>query len=216
MNSSYTLQRGALLNGPGAAASPSTPSAGSTGLWVFIGVVTMLFFLFSVAYLMRMAAGDWIILPAPPWQLWCSTALLGLSSLAWHLAARKAGAAGPTASAAAQPPHAPQEALVGLAYLAALAFLAMQLWAWQAMRIHYPAPANPSNSFFYLITGLHGMHVIGGLLAAGLVWLRARGSGRVALCARYWHFLLLLWLAMFGLLFAITPERVQIICGGFQ
>ena len=216
MNASCTLQRGAPPGGPGAAALPPAPGAGSTGLWVFIGVVTMLFFLFSVAYLMRMAAGDWIVLPAPPWQLWCSTALLALTSLAWHLAARGAAPAGQAARSAARPLHAPQEALVGLACLAALAFLAMQLWAWQAMRVHYPAPANPSNSFFYLITGLHGVHVIGGLLAAGLVWLRAHGSGPIALCARYWHFLLLLWLAMFGLLFAITPERVQIICGGFQ
>ena len=197
------------------AASGSVPGAPGAGLWVFIGVVSMLFFLFSVAYLMRMAAGDWIALPAPPWQLWCSTALLALASLAWQLGARGARTAEAMALSSA-PARAPRGVLVGVACLASLAFLAMQLLAWQAMRVNYPVQANPSNSFFYLISGLHGVHVIGGLLAAGLVWLRARSAAAVALCARYWHFLLVLWLAMFGLLFLVTPERVQIICNSFQ
>ena len=216
-----TPQRATPPDGSGWAAPPAPvpaamPGAGGVGLWVFIGVVSMLFFLFSAAYLMRMAAGDWVVLPAPPWQLWCSTALLALGSLTWQLAARTAGTAEAMALSAARPAHAAHGVLVGAACLASLAFLAMQLWAWQAMRVNYPVAANPSNSFFYLITGLHGLHVIGGLLAAGLVWLRARSRGAIALCARYWHFLLVLWLAMFGLLFLITPERVQIICGPFQ
>lgn len=207
---------GSGWSAPPAPAVSTVPGARGTGLWVFIGVVSMLFFLFSVAYLMRMAAGDWVVLPAPPWQLWGSTALLALASLGWYLAARAARTADAMALSPVRPAHAPHGVLVGAACLASLAFLAMQLWAWQAMRVYYPAAANPSNSFFYLLTGLHGVHVIGGLLAVGLVWLRARGHEAIALCARYWHFLLVLWLAMFGLLFLITPERVQIICNGFQ
>ena len=61
--------------------------------------------------------------------------------------------------------------------------------------------------FFYLITGLHGVHLLGGLVA----WFRAsvrlwRGAEvakirmSVELCAVYWHFLLVVWLVMFGLL----------------
>ncbi len=80
--------------------------------------------------------------------------------------------------------------------------------------------SNPANSFFYLITGLHGLHLAGGLV----VWARAatwmgRGGERarlflcVELTARYWHFLLLVWLALFGLLFTGTPSILQIICG---
>lgn len=204
-----TPQRATPPEGSGRAAppapgAPSLAAARATGLWVLIGVVSMLFFLFSVAYLMRMAAGDWVVLPAPPWQLWASTVLLAVSSVLWQLAAR---------------PHDPPQRgglLRGAACLVSLAFLAMQLWGWQAMRVNYPAAANPSNSFFYMLTGLHGVHLIGGLVAAGLVWLRASGREAVALCARYWHFLLALWLALFGLLFLVTPERVQIICNTFQ
>jgi cytochrome c oxidase subunit 3 len=79
------------------------------------------------------------------------------------------------------------------------------------MAANFALDGNPANSFFYLITGLHGLHVIGGLVVA--TW----AAGKVAtiqLCARYWHFLLGLWLVMFALLFWLTPELVQQICGG--
>ena len=65
------------------------------------------------------------------------------------------------------------------------------------------------------VTGLHGLHVIGGLVVAA--WAHrdlGRDSVTLQLCARYWHFLLGLWLAMFGLLFGVTPELVNQICGG--
>ena len=83
-----------------------------------------------------------------------------------------------------------------------------QLLVWRQLgSLGYFVDSNPSNSFFYLITGLHGLHLLGGLVA----WFRAsvrlwRGAEvakirmSVELCAVYWHFLLLVWLVMFGLL----------------
>jgi cytochrome c oxidase subunit III len=65
--------------------------------------------------------------------------------------------------------------------------------------------SNPANAFFFLMTGLHVVHILGGMY----VWARATqrlfgGSDDVAqsieLCTIYWHFLLLVWLVMFGLL----------------
>jgi len=69
------------------------------------------------------------------------------------------------------------------------------------------ASSNPANGFFYLLTGLHGVHLLGGLVA----WVRtsakvragednARINMSVGLCAVYWHFLLVVWLVLFGLL----------------
>jgi cytochrome c oxidase subunit 3 len=177
-------------------------AARRTGLWLLMGVIAMLFFLFSAAYVMRMGLPDWRPLSFVPWQLWLSTALLALASVAWERAWRAAagGRAGLSWRA-----H-------GLACACSLAFLASQLWAWQAMvEAHFAIGANPANSFFYLITGLHGLHVLGGLVVAA--WAGARGAA-MQLCARYWHFLLGLWLVMFGLLFHLTPELVQQICGG--
>ncbi len=90
----------------------------------------------------------------------------------------------------------------------AFAFLVSQFLVWRQLgSLGYFVDTNPSNSFFYLITGLHGLHLLGGLVA----WFRAslrlwRGADvakiriTVDLCAVYWHFLLLVWLVMFGLL----------------
>ena len=65
--------------------------------------------------------------------------------------------------------------------------------------------ANPANAFFYLLTALHGLHLLGGLVAWGSttakVW-RGVDVGdvrlSVELCTVYWHFLLLVWLVLFG------------------
>ncbi len=89
-----------------------------------------------------------------------------------------------------------------------ISFLAGQLWAWQQLNASgYFLTANPANAFFYLLTALHGLHLLGGLL----VWGRAtgkvlRGAGvgdvrlSVELCTVYWHYLLLVWLVLFALL----------------
>ncbi|MBA5687703.1 cytochrome c oxidase subunit 3 [Rugamonas apoptosis] len=190
---------------------PDRQAVRRVGLWVLIGVVSMLFLLFGAAYVMRMAVSDWRPLPVVPWQLWCSTELLLAASIAWQLASRAASRGKPA-----------QARLAGaLACGASVLFLGAQLWAWHAMSgLGLTVAANPANSFFYLITGLHGMHVLGGLFAAvlaGRPLLRGGGalrtSGAIELCARYWHFLLLLWLAMFAMLFLVTPAVVQAICG---
>ncbi len=67
--------------------------------------------------------------------------------------------------------------------------------------------AFPANAFYYLITALHGVHLLGGLVAWGWTGNRVRRgfeanqvSLSVELCAVYWHFLLLVWLVLFGLL----------------
>ena len=72
---------------------------------------------------------------------------------------------------------------------------------------------NPADAFFYVLTGLHGLHMLGGLWflakATVAVW-RGLDSNtvtevanvrlRVELCSVYWHYLLLIWLILFGLL----------------
>lgn len=200
--------------------------AAQVGLWTFMTVVAMLFLLFGVAYLMRIGYGDWRAPPPVPWQLWLSTALLAGASAAWQMASRDGAAMRPWC-------------LLGL--LCALAFLASQLSAWQVLAASGFVPAaSPGAGFFYMLTGLHALHVAGGIVAAvqvirqpgwrrpsgdaaaevpqtqfGLVGgaaarLRARAS--VSLCRQYWHLLLVLWLALFVLLFLVTPALVQDWC----
>jgi len=167
------------------------------GLWVFLGVVTSLFALLISAYAMRMQLGDWSPMPKPG-LLWLNTGVLIVTSFAmeWTRAAAIRGQIDGVRSG-----------LVAAGILT-FVFLAGQLLVWQQLNAsgHFVA-ANPANDFFYLLTALHGLHLLGGLVAWGKttakVW---RGVGvskvrlSVELCAVYWHYLLLVWLVLFALL----------------
>jgi cytochrome c oxidase subunit 3 len=105
----------------------------------------------------------------------------------------------------------------------AFAFLAGQLLAWRQLNMMVAFDVtNPAIAFFYLITALHGLHLLGGLVAWGRttakVWrgfdlVHVRLS--VELCTVYWHFLLLVWLVLFGLLFSGNDNlgALLTICG---
>jgi len=192
----------------GAGVGKLRANAASIGLWVFMGVVTALFSLFAMAYLIRMNNSDAVTL-ALPWQLWMSTALLVAGSVTLQ-----------RASAAARRSDAMRtRALLLGGGLCAIAFLCVQLWAWRALLAAQVTPAgNPAGSFFYLLTAMHGLHVAGGLIAWAWVVHTFRreavdGGWRIALCARYWHFMLVVWLALFALLAWVTPEVARFICG---
>ena len=173
-----------------------TPPA-RIGLWVFLAVVTSFFALFLSAYSIRMELPDWTALEEPK-LLWLNTAFLIMGSVAFQRA-RDAAANGQI--------HAVRTGL-SLGGLLTFAFLAGQLWAWRELNAAgYFLNSNPANAFFYLLTGLHGLHLVGGLYfwgkATAKVWNGAKvGEVRltVQLCTVYWHFLLLVWLVLFGLL----------------
>lgn len=188
----------------------------SVGLWLLMAVIGVLFALFALAYVMRMAQGDASSI-ALPWQLGLSTALLLAASVAMQSARR----------AVRRAQRRPARQLLLAAAALACGFLVAQFGAWQALADAAVLPAgNPAASFFYLLTALHGLHVAGGLVAWEHSWraiapdrpdepdgeLRA-AAWRVALCARYWHFLLLVWLGLLGLLGGVTPELARAICG---
>jgi len=89
-------------------------------------------------------------------------------------------------------------------------FLLGQVLAWRQLgTMVYFEVSNPAIAFFYLITGLHGLHILGGLVAWGRTFAKVWGNFDVAkvrhsveLCTLYWHFLLGVWLVLFGLLFS--------------
>ena len=167
------------------------------GLRVFLGVATVLFSLFFVVYIERMDFPDWQPL-ADPWLLWVNTAILTVSSVALHWAWIKSD----------------QGDIDGVrtgllvAGIFAFAFLGGQLWVWRVLvDLGYFASSNPANGFFYLLTGLHGVHLLGGLVAWARASAKVKAGGdlerinmSVSLCAVYWHFLLVVWLVLFGLL----------------
>ncbi|WGD49288.1 cytochrome c oxidase subunit 3 [Bradyrhizobium sp. CB1650] len=199
------LEEGPVGDFPGGDAM--TWPAAKIGLGVFLAVASALFVLFISAYSMRMAVVDWRALPVPR-LLWLNTGVLVLSSVALqcsYVAARRDSAEG---------------VLIGLLAggASAVIFLAGQLLAWQQLSAAgYFVASNPANSFFYLLTAAHGLHLTGGLVALGKtsakVW---RGTEiaetrlSVELCAIYWHFLLLVWVVLLGLLTGWTDDFVDI------
>ncbi|MHA6912823.1 cytochrome c oxidase subunit 3 [Ralstonia pseudosolanacearum] len=182
---------------------PVLPGAGRIGLRVFMGVATTLFSLLILAYAMRMREADWMPIPHPV-LLWWNTGALALASAAMQMA-RQAS----TRRAAW---------LLAGGALAAL-FVIGQWTAWQQLSAGgQGVTVNPSNSFLYVFTGLHALHVIGGLIAWGITAARLRADPErarraVALCATYWHFLLAVWLVLLAAMWWITPAFVAAICG---
>jgi cytochrome c oxidase subunit 3 len=167
------------------------------GLGVFLAVATSLFALLISAYHMRMMAADWTQLALPK-VLWLNTGVLILS-----------GAAMQWTRAAAQKEQI-DGVRIGLiaAGVFTVAFLAGQLWAWQQLNASgYFVKTDPATAFFYLLTALHGLHLLGGMYVWGRTTARVlRGVevGKVRLsvelCTVYWHYLLLVWLVLFAVL----------------
>ena len=180
------------------AGGASSRLAKKLALRVFLAVVAVLFTLLVTAYGGRMVYEDWR--PAPQVNLlWANTLVLILSSVAlqWAQYSVRRGR---------------MDAMrVGLLAAGAftVVFLFGQVLAWrQLATMVYFEVTNPAIAFFYLITGLHGMHLVGGLVAWGRTVAKVWGDFDVAkvrqsveLCTVYWHFLLLVWLVLFGLLF---------------
>jgi cytochrome c oxidase subunit 3 len=176
------------------------------GLGVFLAVVGALFALFLSAYLLRMDGADWRPLPTPN-VLWFNTGVLVLSSsaLQWAQTAARRGDL-----------EAVQTGLLASGVLA-IAFLAGQLIVWRQLDVAgYYLVSNPANTFFYLLTAVHGLHLAGGLVALGRTTVKAWRSSvaieklrlSVELCTMYWHFLLLVWVIVFGLFLLGTNASI--------
>ena len=168
------------------------------GLWVFMAVVTSLFSLFLSAYSMRMHHGvGWCHLTMPR-IAWLNTLVLVAASIAMQFA---------SAGAARGRRQLAQVSLM-VAGVLSIAFLAGQVAAWQAIGPSlYYVQGSPAIAFFYVLTIVHGLHLVGGLYVLGRAAHRFAGGVELvdlrqslSLCATYWHFLLLVWLAVFGVL----------------
>jgi len=197
------LEEGARGDVTGASSLP----AAKIGLGVFLAVVGSLFALLISAYMMRMDMADWTPLPLPQ-VLWLNTGVLVLSSvtLQWAKVAARRGQIDGVRSG------------LFASGVFAVVFLIGQLLAWRQLTASgYFLATNPANAFFYLITGVHGLHVLGGLVALGRttdkLWRGVEVDQvrlSVELCAAYWHFLLFVWFVLFGLLMHWADDFVLI------
>lgn len=189
-------------------------------LHIFLVVVSMVFLLFFVTFITHSQYPEFEALAGDPWRpfantthLWINTVLLALSSAAMQFGLVKARQG------------ASLHALVAmlLAAFFALQFVLAQLWLWQSLsNMGYGLGANPANSYFYLMTAVHGLHILGGLVvlvrSIVLTWWNLdseRIQGSLRLCTTYWHYLLGLWVVLFALL-TQSPETyraIAVACG---
>jgi len=166
-------------------------------LTLFLVVVCVIFSLLTVTYYLRMDLGDWVPL-ADPAMLWVNTVLLLLGSVALQ---RSTGLARRGLMSQSR------SAFLAGGVLASL-FVGGQCYVWlQLNSSDLGVASNPSSAFFFLLTGMHAVHLLGGL------WVWSKTSFRmfssqdsaqvrlsIELCTTYWHFLLLLWVLLFGVL----------------
>ena len=169
----------------------------AVALTVFLAVATSVFALFISAYTIRMEEPDWRPL-AEPTLLWANTFMLVLASIAYHW----------TRNAAVKGLDSRVKPGLTVSGAFTVLFLVGQVVAWQQLNgAGYYLDLNPANAFFYLLTAVHGLHMLGGL------WVWARSTMKVwtgadsdsvrlsiELCTVYWHFLLLVWIVLFGML----------------
>jgi len=169
----------------------------AVALMTFLAVATSVFGLFISAYSIRMDQPDWRPV-AEPILLWVNTGMLVLASIVYHW----------TRNAAVNGNIDRVKPGLTIAGLLTLLFLIGQLVAWQQLRAAgYYAYTNPANAFFYLLTAVHGLHMLGGLWvwfrSTVKVWTGADSESvrlSIELCTVYWHFLLLVWIVLFGML----------------
>jgi cytochrome c oxidase subunit 3 len=186
------------------------PGTHRLGMVLGLSGIGMLFVALTSAYVVRRGlGGDWRAMEMPP-VLWFNTAVLVISSLTFERA-RRVLRVSRFSSAYGR--------WLSMTLLLGLLFLGGQVAAWaQLSGAGVYLSSNPHSSFLYTLTGLHGLHLLGGVVAIGFLALRGRidpksaGDGslrRVAKLERsvdvtvlYWHFMDGLWIYLLVLLFA--------------
>jgi cytochrome c oxidase subunit 3 len=183
----------------------------------------MLFVSFTSAYIVRQGLGswneklsayanDWLPVNIPTLLLLINTIILVVSSITMELARRQAAQEAALAPVATIPGVSTGNERpfpwMGLTVVLGMGFLVGQYLAWRALEARgFYVSTSPSSSFVYLLTGMHALHLAGGILAllyaASTSLLRKPVEVRrivVDVTAWYWHFMALLWIYIFALL----------------
>jgi cytochrome c oxidase subunit III len=191
------------------------------GLIVALVAVAMIFVSYSSAYVVRQGlptldprtgtlVRDWLPLQLPNFLL-VNTLVLLISTLTMELARRQAVRVAVAAGMESQPTtrtETDKMPWLALTAILGLGFLAGQWLVWRELADRgFYVDTSPSSSFFYLLTGMHGIHLFGGilaLLAAGAASLLRKSAASSAVVvdatAWYWHFMTFLWVYILCLL----------------
>ncbi|MEO5905237.1 MAG: cytochrome c oxidase subunit 3 [Saprospiraceae bacterium] len=165
-------------------------------LWLGMGGIIMMFGSLTSAYIVRHAAGNWLEFRIPDFFT-SSTIVMLLSSVTLHISywSFKKGK------------ESLYKMTLPLTLVLGMIFIILQYYGWMALfGIGVPLDGNPSGSFFYVISGIHAAHVIGGIFALFVASTHAfsltfkpteKRRRRFQLVVHYWHFVDFLWLYLF-------------------
>lgn len=172
-------------------------------LWLGIVGIIMLFSGFTSAYIVRQAKGDWLNFTIP-FAFFVSTAFILVSSVTmnWAVSSAKKGNTGSLKLA------------MLMTLLLGIGFAVSQYEGWKSLvhqHIYLTGPgSNASAQFFYIITFMHLLHLMGGIISILVVYFKALALKYgpedylgIQLCAIYWHFLDVLWIYLFLFLYFI-------------
>ncbi len=166
-------------------------------IWVAIVSMVMVFAGLTSAYVVRMQAGDWLHFDLPK-LFYVSTAIIIISSVSmnWVLSSAKKNDFNSMKLAAS------------ITLLLGIAFIVCQFKAWGILyeqKVFFAGSySNAAGSFLYILTGLHMLHLVAGILALLVVWVKTLGKRYnsenhygIKICAVFWHFLDALWIFLF-------------------
>jgi cytochrome c oxidase subunit 3 len=164
-------------------------------LWLFIVSICMIFASLTSAYIVRQAEGNWEVFQLPS-MLYYSTGIILVSSVTMHWAlinARKDN-------------MGMLKIAMFITTILGIGFLISQYLGWQALQDQgvYLREGNPSGGFFYILTGVHGAHLISGVVFLVIMFVatfrykvHSRQIVKMEICANYWHFLDIVWVYLF-------------------
>jgi len=170
-------------------------------LWVGLASILMLFAAFTSAYVVRRAQGDWAHFELPE-MFWITTFIILISSATMHLSLRSAKKDNFTNVILG----------LGITLMLGIAFVIGQVVGWfQLTQSGTLLSGNPSGSFVYVISGMHALHIIGGIVFLLVLFIRSMIKNKISgaalinskrlvaieMCATYWHFVGGLWIYLF-------------------
>jgi cytochrome c oxidase subunit III len=168
------------------------------GVWLFMVSVIMIFGALTSAYIVRQAEGNWLDFELPS-MFWVTTVIILLSSLTMHWAYL----------AVKNDNKETARVAISITAILGVAFLVGQWIGWSQLvgaGIHLVGRDSSavSGSFLFVISGLHGVHVISGVIFVLVVLVaifrlktHSKNLAQMEMCATYWHFLDALWLYLF-------------------
>jgi cytochrome c oxidase subunit 3 len=177
-----------------APAKPISMNPKKFGMWLFMASVLMLFISLTSAYIVRQAEGNWIYFDLPKLFL-VSCGVIFASSVSMQLGYW----------AAKKNQFSLIKTYVAVTAVLGFVFLALQYLGWKDMVSHSVyLVGNPSGSFIYILTGLHGLHIVSAIVyllivlnSASRQKISSNNLTQMEMCTTYWHFLGVLWLYLF-------------------